>query len=309
MSVPRISEQMTKADAILAAVFEPRSINLKPFLLSLKKSGYKGEIIFFVTWASPQEIRELEGLGIRVERFRYFYYRKNNPFTVLWPIWQLMFRNLPTLHAKKRIAQYVFNMMCVRFVVYHDYLSTNVDRHANVLLTDARDVFFQDDPFRDFRETVVGFCLEDTRSTLWSNITCRKMIEETYGGNVARELGDFPIACAGTTLGPAAAILEYLNLMLEHLFSAKWMHRVCVQDQGVHNYLAHVTMRDRRVLFENGRGPVYTMGLCSEENFRFDDQGALLNVDGSVAPVLHQYDRFPQITNRLLKSLDQADPN
>lgn len=294
---------MSKPNAILSAIFDPGSIDLNPFLGSLKKTGFDGDVVFFVTWATPAQLDGLRKLGARVETFRYFYYRKNNPLTFLWPLWKFLFRVLPSLGPKKRIAQYVFNMMCVRFVVYHDFLEKHGHEYSNVLLTDARDVYFQDNPFRDFNEPGVCFFLEDTRHTLGTNAANRKMIEMTYGRNIVEQIAGKPISCAGTTMGQAPAILDYLNRMLRHLFEALWMHRVCINDQGVHNYLAHVEMKDLSRRFENEHGRVHTMGLCQPEDFHFDAEGRLINADGSVIPILHQYDRFKEITARLLKNI------
>jgi len=295
---------MSKPNAILAAVFDPGSIDLEPFLESLKKAGFTGDVVFFVTWAAESQLQALRERGVKVETFRYFYYRKNNPFTFLWPLWRVLFRILPSLEAKKRIAQYVFNMMCVRFVVYHDFLAKHGSEYENVLLTDARDVYFQDDPFRDFNEPGVCFYLEDTRYSLGTSDANREMLEQAFNKEIAQQLASQPIACAGTTMGSVPAIMEYLDLMLDHLFNAPWMHRVCVQDQGVHNFLAHVQMKDRSRCFANNHGRVHTMGLSkADQDLHFDAQGRLVNEDGSLIPVLHQYDRFKELTAQLMARL------
>ncbi|MEI6322447.1 MAG: hypothetical protein WCP60_05020 [bacterium] len=294
---------MKKPNAILSVVFDPGSIDLEPFLGTLEKTSFNGDIVFFVTWATEQQLADLKARGIIVESFSYFHYRKNNPLTFIWPFWKLLFRLLPSLELKKRIGQYVFNMMSVRFVIYHDYLAKHPDKYANILLTDARDVIFQDDPFRDFDEPGVCFFMEDARYTLGNESKCRHMVEASYGTAIADQMGHLPISCAGTTMGPSPAILEYLDLMLDHLFTTRWMHRVCVNDQGIHNYLAHYTLKDRSKQFVNEHGRIHTMGLCKPEDFHFNSEGLMINANGSLIPVLHQYDRFKEIAQSLLAKL------
>ena len=80
-----------------------------------------------------------------------------------------------------------------------------------------------------------------------------------------------------------------------------WPRRSCSQlrgccrcpavwDQGVHNHLVYGELCDT-VLVPNRTGAVQT--LFHQKMFLFDREGRLLNIDGSICPVLHQIDRFP----------------
>ncbi|ELR22109.1 uncharacterized protein ACA1_159050 [Acanthamoeba castellanii str. Neff] len=63
-------------------------------------------------------------------------------------------------------------------------------------------------------------------------------------------------------------------------------------DQAVHMYIVYrLDWHDRLVRLENARSPVLTVGSFGE----FKTQSPVLNDDGLVANVLHQYDRYTEL--------------
>ena len=97
--------------------------------------------------------------------------------------------------------------------------------------------------------------------------------------------------------------MEYLELMVDQLLRLK--SHPNGMDQGVHNYLLYKQQLKNVRIFQNRLGPVFTMGKTVDLPTAFDDQGFVLNQDGSIANVLHQYDRHIKLDK--LKLDEQGD--
>jgi hypothetical protein len=178
-----------------------------------------------------------------------------------------------------------------RFFLYYRHLRSHGHAYENVMLTDVRDVIFQDDPFAFDIGGVLNCYLEDMGATLGTEPYNRRWLRTAFGDAVADELRDRPIVCAGVTIGPTALVVDYLRVMVDHLL------RLPVQttglDQAVHNYLLHSKRVPSALLVPNGNGTVATLGITPA-----DEVGPLLG-----AAVLHQYDRHPELSASLLHAL------
>jgi hypothetical protein len=109
--------------------------------------------------------------------------------------------------------------------------------------------------------------------------------------------------CSGTTFGDMAGIRQSLDLMVTTTLRALDLGGMVGGDQGIHNYILIQNSMNNITVHENRRGPVMTMYWMSESDMPSDTSGAVVNQDGSIAPVLHRYDRFPALKTRLLNSL------
>ena len=56
-------------------------------------------------------------------------------------------------------------------------------------------------------------------------------------------------------------------------------------------------------VYENGEGPVVTMGYMQGAGIRSDSQGRIVDKRGRLVNVLHQYDRQPELARGLLDHL------
>ena len=74
-------------------------------------------------------------------------------------------------------------------------------------------------------------------------------------------------------------------------------------DQGLFNILVH----DRRIpdikVHRNGLSSVLTIGGMTEEVLTTDSENFVIKSDGSRIPILHQYDRKPEIAGPLLRKI------
>jgi hypothetical protein len=144
-----------------------------------------------------------------------------------------------------------------------------------LMLLDARDSFFQANPFTDLPRhdrsdgpIVAGwlyFFGENAEATRLGNSTKnRKWILNGYGLHTLNALKDKPTICSGSTMGEQIAVETYLRAMVnEH---DECHVKMAGSDQGFHNYLyysgkLHQTDTIRRiVVWEQGRGMINNLG-------------------------------------------------
>jgi hypothetical protein len=191
---------------------------------------------------------------------------------------------------------------CSRYFRHYLHLQRYSSCYDKVLLSDVRDVLFQADPFVSPAASRGTVFLEhdathgcEHSNDLWVSVG--------YGEEGLSRLRGRRVSCSGTTLGPTAAMLVYLERMVCEL--ALRARRFCGcdgVDQGVHNWLYWTGNLPGFEGCENFRGPVLTMSGLPRDRIRFDAQGYIVGPDEQVVPVLHQYDRFPDLAPGLLRS-------
>lgn len=283
---------------------------VRPFVESLRSTGYDGDICFFYSDLDAETTQALAEYQITLIPFRLGSFdagrKQLNLFALLNRLYKSslqhplnkVFVGLTNLLAsgnyvnKCRIAAKFLNVYCVRFPLYYVYLHHN-PQYSNVTIADVRDVLFQRDPFSFQREKDLACFLEDDRTAIKNCEFNRAWITEGFGKDALHKVGDNVISCSGVTIGTRTAMMGYLEQMVDHMLRLKF-HGNGI-DQGVHNYILYNNRVPEVQLFKNGRGPVLTMGRTTDLPNRFDADGFLLNDDGTVANVLHQYDRHVEV--------------
>jgi len=188
--------------------------------------------------------------------------------------------------------------------MYNDYINDNKNKYNNVLITDIRDVVFQKDPFDEFHKGLMVF-EEDGNLPLGMEKLYNSMwIEELFGKNELSEVAEFPILCAGTTMGNTDSIIHYLNKFEELIYNSKRID-IFGSDQGIHNYLCRMIIKSLCEISKNGEGPVLTMGPSLKEgvDFLISERGQVINLSSKVIPLLHQYDRHSVLAKKILGSI------
>jgi hypothetical protein len=174
----------------------------------------------------------------------------------------------------------------LRFFAYERIVKSNPGV-ARVLVTDVADVFFQGDPFPMLPEAPLTVFLED--NTIGACHYNAGWVRDAYGATRLDELADLPVSCSGTVAGDRAGVLRYLEAMCRELRAYRGQNPA--GDQGHHNHLVHGELAGIATLVENRAGAVQT--LHHQKRFEFDRVGRLINRDGSVCPVIHQFNRHP----------------
>lgn len=285
-----------------------------PFVASLRGTDYAGHICLFYSDLDASTVNSLREFDVELVPFtmgtvnlgfrRLYVFSLlqriyDSPLSLLFPLHRLFAglvnfaasrsKNGEEYVAKCRLAVKAFNVYCVRFPLYYLYLAQNRGRYAKIMLTDVRDVIFQRDPFEFEFGTELSVFLEDDRQKMKDCPYNSRWLETGFGKDVLREIGNEIPSCSGTTIGGYHAIVEYLELMIDQMLRLK--AHPSGMDQGVHNYLLYTQQLKNVRIFQNRLGPVFTLGKTVDLPTLFDEEGYVLNKDGTVAHVLHQYDR------------------
>jgi hypothetical protein len=111
------------------------------------------------------------------------------------------------------------------------------------------------------------------------------------------------MSCAGTTIAPASLMKRYLSAMLDQIGRMKDAQGCA--DQAAHNLLLYAGALDPVERLYNFRGPVLTVG--SEPSYRLNSANELINANGTVINIVHQYDRHPELA-RLFEAKARPSP-
>jgi hypothetical protein len=176
----------------------------------------------------------------------------------------------------------------LRYLAFNQWLASATEVE-NVMLTDVRDVAFQADPFVGLDPDKLTVAAEEPHIIFGDDLTNTMWMTQCYGKEVARIFKGKAVLCSGTTLGGIETIREYLALMRVELER----HRgpVFGRDQAAHNIVVS-NMRQASIV-RNRQGLILTMGRMS--GYRRNDDWTVLNDDGSIPAVVHQYDRHPAL--------------
>jgi hypothetical protein len=306
---------------ILAAATGYTWPQLAPFVASLRRSGCQAEVVILVASLSTDGRAQLAAAGVRAWQIQ--------PVLSRLPTWwrrKFFSRRLGFLHrgfvrvsdtlpfsierrrlVKAWLGRTFHHVACSRYFFYLSFLSRHARDYDRVLLTDVRDVIFQGDPFAQPAAAPLEFFLEHRTARISADYGNSAWVRNTCGEAAFAQIADRRISCSGVTYGTTDGMLAYLARMTDLLTAAT--DRIAGfdgHDQGAHNWLVWSQALPEAVLHENNHGPVLTMHGAQLEEFHVNDRDQFVGDDGAVIPVLHQYDRHPDVAKRLLRQLNLA---
>jgi hypothetical protein len=316
VSPPSSGEHVVMATAVGYAQEEVR-----PFVRSLRKSGYSGAIVLYVDRRLERGFRA-EGVAsgvtlVRVPRWRPEIVRRMTDtrrsrkawaaFRVLLWMGMSLIRRLPASWKLRSalqlsVANRLYPPVESRFLRYRHFLRAN--GYSRILLTDVRDVLFQRDPFVDLPSTGLGVSIEVPAYTLATEPHNAERVRSVYGESILDRIGTNRVSCAGVTYGDRSAMASYLELMVKEIESLS-LRKVALDglDQAMHNVILWSGRLQNVHLLETQRSTVATLHGVLEAEVSISPHGTLLNPDGSEPSIVHQYDRVPGLAPRLLQSL------
>ena len=292
-----------KRDVILTIVQGTDFDYVAPFIFSLQRSGFRGRLIVFASAMKGDAIRQMESHGVTVVSYPFKSKRLREAiFWPLWPLWRRYFAAGNISPRKEKLAHAALPLFYRRHLVYLEYLRAHQDEFDRVFLSDARDVYFQADPFAwPFTAGLHFFMLPATNNI----VTARLFVnweQNQFGVTQAEPHLKKNVSCAGTTFGDTASILNYLSQMVSVSLRARKLRRVTGgDDQGVHNFLICENKFPRATLHHNFAGPILTTAEpLTMNDIRLDSGDRVVDEQGNVIPVLHQYDRIPELKKHIL---------
>jgi hypothetical protein len=263
-----------KKDLIVGVIANCRFGEVVNFVRSLAATGCPAECLLFHNGIDKDALERLASLNVTLIPFK-------NEFPFL---------DGP-LPPPAREVDLPLSFYCSRYLIYDRYLQMHRHEYNKVFVTDVRDVFFQDDPFKRIEGGVHCF-LEDAGTRL-----AYEPYNSKWMATIAGELGLFElrnkiICCSGTTMGAIDDILQYLKEMVTVLMRVTQGVGI---DQAAHNYVVHTGLLKNVTLEGNEEGAVLSMHLRSRDKTKLDGEGRVLNDSGTVPAIVHQYDRHPDL--------------
>jgi hypothetical protein len=203
-------------------------------------------------------------------------------------------RESDSLERWRRLEYHLEGLQSLRYSHYYRCLIEDAADADVVMLTDVRDVVFQRDPFAD-PVTGLELYLEDESAQIGHDVFNTQWIRDLFGRQMIEALAGRTVSCSGTVVGTRDAILRYLVEMTTAII---WRRRpMGPHDQAIHNVLIHSGRLGPLEMVANEHGRVLTLGQMKK--FRTSSDGFLLNADGSIPPVVHQWDRHASHVSKL----------
>lgn len=205
-----------------------------------------------------------------------------------------------------------------RWVYVYDFLKANVDKYDLVVMTDLKDVYFQDDPFAWMRlnlgnkKLVVGSESLKYKDEAWGN----QNLMDTFGPYVHDKFKDNEIWNVGVLGGK----IDYLADMIMTNFLLA-VTRPQALDQGTFNFIVNTRpYKDIMYFAKQHEGWACHAGTTVDpskiETFRphllekeptYKD-GIVYTSTGKKFCMVHQYDRVPEWQANVRAKFNQENP-
>lgn len=278
------------------------------FLVSLRSSGYRGDIALLVHGLGAHDREQLARFDVELVRVKKPW-DADHPLrriprvalrrTALLPLGSRLARRFPISASLQQgldraSALLVHPPGTSRYLYYQDFLTRLDHRYDRIVLSDVKDVVFQRDPSLAPVPAALNFYLESSRYSIGREPQNASWMRQLYGEATLAQMSGHPISCSGTTIGEHGAVLDYLDALISE------MHRVIGRvrdpgfDQGVHNWLIRSGRFPSAALEENGKGAVLTMGIEDPEILAETSEGDIFMPPHPVPALVHQYNWHPR---------------
>ena len=304
---PLYGKKHLGGDAVFALACNYPKLYYQRFVGSLRKIGYKDDIVLAVSPPSKMKpgveeyVKETDvvayGFDVDCEG-------KDNCKL------QDDFLGYPDPRPMRTFAN-------IRYALY-EYWLQYYSEQSYILILDFRDTFFQGNPFASFgnikernpskyelqlfeenaKVKNIGICVYNS---LW--------VGRCFGKPALEKIKHNPVLCSGSTLGSFRAITYYVRTMLKSMDEVKCWLKGIESDQGYQNYLYYNGFFNvsggTTTAFRQGTGAVNTIGALNGHRVpkelkgpldthwkARDNNGYIINYDGSRSACVHQWDRW-----------------
>lgn len=263
-----IYKKSPKKDLIISVAIGYDSNQLKPFMKSLEKTNFEGVLV----------LASYEPIHIDYEV---------NIFIV------------NEIVSSEDIEANFNTVNNLRPFFYKSIINKYVN-YDNLLLIDCRDVIFQDNPFKHFKERVVHFGMEDnTIENCWINTT---WIKRVYGEECFNQIKNRPILNGGIIAGNREEILPFLDYMSKAMIDKSLLDtgdNHFVMEQAI-PILYSVLFPEKVKEHFNVDKEIATLGQSESVSINRDNK--IVNNSNEAYTIVHQYDRFKPL-EKMIKEL------
>ena len=199
----------------------------------------------------------------------------------------------------------------LRFLSIHNYLVNHWQHYDYVVTTDVKDVYFQTDPFEDLigHKLVIASEGLKYKDESWGN----ENLFQAYGPYVYEQFKENEIFNVGTFGGQS----EYVKDMVFHIFTNGINRPIPIVDQAVFNVLLNTQpfkdIATKTIQWAAELGTIMDPSKIASfrPNLLFAEpvweNGLLKDVNGHIFPIVHQYDRVPELKSFVQNKFGQED--
>lgn len=179
----------------------------------------------------------------------------------------------------------------IRWKMYKRFLEKRGKNYRQVLLTDVADVVLQKDLFLQYvdKSNFIGVAVE--RSSIANDIFTSRWVADRFGLEIYERYKDLPVICCGTTWGTIPEIMRFCDKMSELILSFR---RFWGSEQACANYIVYENLMPD-VEFIRSQAAIDDVSTVGVLKTVFADDNFILNDNGSIPAVVHQYNRHPHL--------------
>ena len=263
-----------KKNLVIGLAFNYSWETMRNYFISLIKAGFKNcDFVIFINGMSEETVNKIKSCGVM------------------------------TIDIPDRILNAEIPINSYRWKIYSDFLKKNIDKYDKVFTSDVRDSIFQKDIFQFYEQkSFLGVFLEDGDLTEDTNKKWMLMLcsEEIY-----KTMADKRIICAGSLIGSVDKFIEFCNIFWEIALEKKDNGI----DQAILNYIVYYKKAfEDCIIIKDNHGPLMTIGI-TKQDVKLDSDTNLINFDGQIAAVAHQYDKIQERLEKINKKFDDTNLN
>lgn len=292
---------MHPQDAIFTVCHRMPFWKVEAFVRSLRQTNFAGRTVFFCSFIDGSTQRELLKASIEISRFWFLGKHVRQRLAQPWWLWRAIFARPLPQWLRDLLSRRVLHLFYLRHLLYLRFLEKNPGIQR-VLMCDCRDLYFQDNPFAGWGgEGLHAF--EEYASVPIGRCEChQRWITQLAGASTLQRLSGFPRVCAGTIMADRDSAIVFLKEMVNMICSALSLSQHD-GDQGLFNILVHDRRTPNIKVHRNGESSVLTIGDMPDEIITTNRENFVVRSDGSRIPILHQYDRKPDIAEPLWQKI------
>ena len=267
------NQNKNKKNLIVGVIYRYPWYKIRNYFVSLAKAGFKNiDVVMFVKYLSKETIEKLKSYGVIL-------------FTI---------PDNPDLVYK-----------CQRYELYAQYLKENKDKYNMVLHTDVRDTIFQKDVFQFYNPDKPFFSVSEEDTLIKDNMNKAWILSITTESIYEQYFADKKAICSGLLIGTPDKFIE-LNNSIVKLAQGKQLG-----DQRYINYIIYYEklFGDRIIIKNNYNSHLMHIGITNRTNINLDKDDNILNFNGGIASVVHQYDRHKDIVEKFDKKFSDYNFN
>jgi hypothetical protein len=296
-------------NAIIGFAFNYSNEQIAPFLKSLNRTGFTGDLILYINNKSSIEHNDsyhYKFVLINFEKEHQTSILKHKLLKVFGGA-SYNFFHKPRLQKAREIVRnsqvfsedmlsyfYVnYYLATMRFILYYNFLLSN--KYQNIFFSDVSDVLFQDDIFNSVTRSKVLAFEEKKEVALEEDKWNSDWVIEACGADAFNAIRKKNIYCSGTILADYDSAIIFLKDYISLMVSRSFKRKIVGLDQGFYNYLISYQRQPYFKISENA-DVVFTVALNSEEDFVLrEDKIYFAEKKDRMPAIVHQYTRHPSI--------------